>query len=184
MQQGIEQALAELFRRYYAPLYMKAYKRIPSAGQVEEMVQDVFVNIWVKAPTLDTDSNVKAYLYATLRNKILNELRTEAIHSFHAANFATTLRFEDDTSSADILHAKLTEQYLSKVIAGLSPHCREAFLLSRTEHLTYREIAQRMDISVSTVEKHVTKALQILRRKLNEYDDLVLVALITILLRP
>jgi RNA polymerase sigma-70 factor (ECF subfamily) len=173
MQQGSEQALTELFRRYYTPLYIKAYKRIPFVYQAEEIVQDVFVNIWLKASMLDVTGNVKAYLYATLRNKILHELRTEATRAFHAEKLAEMTKQQHDDRCLDAINAKQTEQYISEVIAGLSPHCREAFLLSRFEHLSYKEIAERMHISINTVEKHVSKALRILKSKLNEYDDLI-----------
>src|SRR5699024_5273121 len=82
-QQKNEQAFAILYERYYFPLYKKAFLRIPYQSRVEEIVQDVFVNLWQKAETLDMEGNIRAYLYATLRNKILHDLRTESNRTFY-----------------------------------------------------------------------------------------------------
>jgi RNA polymerase sigma-70 factor (ECF subfamily) len=175
MQQGNEQALSELYHRYYAPLCIKAYKRIPSTPVVEEIVQDVFVNFWAKSATLDIQGNIKAYLYATLRNKVLHELRT----AYNRARYAEIIRQlqaqSTDDQSLDAIYAKETECRINQVISSLSPQCREAFRLSRFEHLSYKEIATYMNISVNTVEKHIAKALSILRSKLNEYGDIAIV---------
>ncbi len=178
MQQGKEQALTELYHRYYAPLCLKAYKRIPFTPLVEEIVQDVFVNFWAKSATLDRQGNVKAYLYATLRNKILHELRTAYNRARSAEKISQLTALSSDNQSLNHLSAKETESHINQVISSLSPQCREAFRLSRFEHLSYKEIAANMNISVNTVEKHIAKALSILRSKLNEYGDIAIVMVI------
>lgn len=178
MQLGKQQALTELYHRYYAPLCLKAYKRIPSTPLVEEIVQDVFVNFWAKSATLDIHGNVKAYLYATLRNKILHELRTAYNRARYAEKISQLAEPAADSQSLNDLYAKETESHINQVISSLSPQCREAFRLSRFEHLSYKEIAAYMNISVNTVEKHIAKALSVLRSKLNEYGDIVVVMVI------
>lgn len=169
IQQGDEQAFTLLYKRYYLPLCKKAFQRIPSIALVEEIVQDVFVNFWKKAASLDTNGNIKAYLYATLRNKILHELRTEATRSFYRKKWEALTRTKVAAQSLNWMYARETEAKIDQVVTALSPQCREAFRLSRFEHLSYKEIAERMHLSVNTVEKHVSKALRILREELNKY---------------
>ncbi|HEY6081848.1 MAG TPA: RNA polymerase sigma-70 factor [Chitinophagaceae bacterium] len=171
MQQGNEQGLTELYQRYYASLCLKAYQRIPSTPLVEEIVQDVFVNIWIKAVSLDIKGNVRAYLYATLRNKILHELRTAQTRSFYAEKIRQLMKQQVEDHNLDAIYIKETETQINQIISTLSPQCKETFLLSRYEHLAHKEIAARMGISVSTVEKHIAKALRILRNGLREYGD-------------
>lgn len=171
IQQGNEMAFTVLYKRYYLPLCKKAFQRIPSTPQVEEIVQDVFVNLWSKALTLDTKGNVRAYLYATLRNKILHELRTESTRSFYMEKLKKLSSIHEGEECLNAIYAREREAQIIQIVTDLSPQCREAFRLSRFENLSYKEIAERMQLSVNTVEKHVAKALRILRSKLNEYGD-------------
>ena len=171
VQAGEEKAFDTLYWRYYLPLCQKAFQRVPSVPRVEEMVQDVFVNFWLKAATLDTDGNVRAYLYATLNNKILHELRTESNRLHYLATFEKLRSKSKANASLEQLYAQETEHRIAQVLKALPVQCREAFCLSRFEHLSYKEIAERMELSVRTVEKHIGKALRILREKLVQYED-------------
>lgn len=170
-QQQEEQAFAALYERYYLPLCKKAFQRIPSRPRVEEIVQDVFVNLWSKAASLDTNGNIRAYLYATLRNKILHELRTEHNRLFYLQKFKNLTKKCEEEESLQHLYAHETEEQINQIITSLSPQCQKAFSLSRFENLSYKEIAERMQVSVNTVEKHIGKALHILRNKMSEYRD-------------
>ena len=167
LQEKDESAFSILYERYYLPLYKKAYQRIPYKSRVEEIIQDVFVNLWVKAESLDTEGNVKAYLYATLRNKILHNLRTERNRIFYMEKLKElkSKRKIKESHTLQDLYARETQEKINHVIDQLSPQCRMAFKLSRFEQLSYKEIAQRMQISVNTVEKHISKALSILREQ-------------------
>lgn len=179
LQQKNEQALTELYNRYYAPLCHKAFQRIPSNPAVEEIVQDVFLNLWIKAASLDVTGNVKAYLYATLRNKILYELRTEQTRIFYTEKLKQVTEQQENAQELQAIYAKETEDHINEIISTLSPQCKEAFVLNRYEHLSYKEVADRMHISVNTVEKHIAKALRILKSRLNEYGDIVFLLLLT-----
>lgn len=180
IQSGDEQAFNELYHRYYKLLCHKAYQRIPSTTFIEEIVQDVFVNVWIKANGLDVNGNVKAYLYATLRNKILYELRTESTRTYYYEKIKQLTQTAENHLLLDNLYAKETEAHINEIISTLSPQCKEAFLLSRNEHLSYKEIAAQMHLSVNTVEKHIGKALHILKSKLNEYGDIAFFLLLVL----
>ncbi|GAA4315423.1 RNA polymerase sigma-70 factor [Compostibacter hankyongensis] len=192
LREGNVQAFEMLYNRYYAALCRKTYKRIPSVPRAEEIVQDVFVNLWVKAASLYAGGNVRAYLYATLQNKILHELRTAYTRSRYLKDIRDLARQEGELSasghaealSLSALYVKEAEMQISHAVAALSPQCREAFRLSRDEQLSYKEIAERMHISVNTVEKHVGKALRILRLRLKEYGDVMLLLCILSLYCP
>lgn len=171
-----------MFSRYYAALCSKAYKRIPFTPLVEEIVQDVFVNLWQKASGLDANGNVKAYLYATMRNKILFELRTEANRELFLNKMSRNTIQKAEENELEKMYAKETEEEIYQLISSLPSQCKEAFMLSRFEQLSYKAIAHRMGISVNTVEKHVAKALKILRDKLGKWEGAAFVLLVWILL--
>jgi RNA polymerase sigma-70 factor, ECF subfamily len=163
-----EAALTVLHYRYYPLLCAVAIKRIPDEPVVEELVQDVLINLWEKAPLLDLNGNVQAYLFATLRNKVLHELRSRMIKAKYTASLQQDIEERVTNDVDELLQAKELGQKLQIIIDDLSPQCKEAFTLSRFEHLSYKSIAQRMNISVNTVEKHIGKALNILREKLGD----------------
>lgn len=167
IQKKDEEAFKVLFDRYYEALFKNAYVHLPSPTLVEEMVEDVFVNFWKKAGELDTQGNVRAYLYATLRNIVLHHLRSERTRSFYLRKLRSLRTKPNKAESIQKLFYKETEEKIKEAIDSLSPKCREAFTLSRYEDLSYMEIAEKMNISVNTVENHISKALKILRRELN-----------------
>lgn len=166
---GSTEAFDALYYRYFTPLARFAFKKLQDNDVTEEAVQDVFVELWKKRETLDAEGQIQALLYAILRNKILHELRARLIQSKHLENYSSDLLGEH-AFNAETLDEKNTRKKIEDVMELLSPQCRQAFTLSRFEHLSYKEIAARMDISVNTVEKHIGKALAILRRELKEYQ--------------
>ncbi|MNK28395.1 ECF RNA polymerase sigma factor SigW [compost metagenome] len=169
LKSGSSKALEALYELYYVQLCQIAFRKLGDETLVEELVQDVFLNLWIKRHTLDSEGSLFAYLYATLRNRALHEIRARMIKDRHYLQIAG----QDKGYSADPeddLMAKETELKVMKVIESLPVQCREAFRLSREEQLSYKAIAERMNISVNTVEKHIGKAIKILKRELKNYN--------------
>jgi len=175
---GNETAMSVLYMRYYEMLCRSAYKRLQNESVIEELVQDVFINLWNKAAELDHDGNIKSYLFATLRNKVLYEIRASIAIARHAVSL-TEREIDYAPDSFELLHTKHLEQKFHSVINELPPQCREAFKLSRLENLSYKSIAAKMDISVNTVEKHIGKALGVLRKSFQEFDITLSILLIS-----
>lgn len=163
-------ALSLIHARYYEKLCESAYKKVADEAIVEEIVQDVFLVLWDKAAQLDVNGDVKNYLFAILRNKVLYEFRSQITRLKSAALFEP-LNEVFTTDASHLLQAKELERRLNAVIEELSPQSREAFKLSRYEQMSYKKIAAHMDISVATVEKHVSKALAVLRKELHELNN-------------
>lgn len=166
---GNTEAFDKLYYRHFAQLARFAFKKLQDNDLSEEVVQDVFVELWKKKATLDTDGELQALLYAILRNKVLHELRARMIQNKHLESYGNTL-LNQHTHNAESIDEETVRIKITAVIEGLSPQCRQAFTLSRFEHLSYKEIAARMGISVNTVEKHVGKALATLRNELHDYQ--------------
>lgn len=165
-----QEAFEVLYHRYFAQLSRYAYKRLREEDLTEELVQDVFIEFWKKRATLDSNGNIAGLLFAILRNKALHELRARMIQNKHMEAY-THLRMNDSpVENAESLYEQEVRKKMETAIARLSPQCKEAFTLSRYELLSYKEIAARMNISVNTVEKHVGKALIIMRQEFRDYQ--------------
>jgi RNA polymerase sigma-70 factor (ECF subfamily) len=106
---------------------------------------------------------MKGYLFSCLRNFILNELRNFLIHERHHEKIALQeSRFDTPQPAYDL---KLMETRFYEALGRLSNRCRQVFLLSRAEQLPNKAIADRLNISVNAVEKHMNKALKVMRRE-------------------
>lgn len=169
VQQSNHEAFEALYFRYFGPLCRYAFKKLPEEDVVEEIVQDVFIDLWHKRETLDPAQEIARLLYAMLRNKSLHELRARMIQNKHLEKFIL-LQPEYAEETTEQLYAKQMAEKIQSAVDRLSPQCRQAFILSRYEHLPYKDIAARMDISVNTVEKHLGKALMLLRLEFREYN--------------
>ena len=140
-------------------------------------MQEVFFILWQKKESIDLSKSVKSYLAAAVRNKCLNYIRD------HKKFSDTIIESKDQFVKSDYKQGdRLIEQELRKKINSsieeLPAKCREVFLLSRYENLKYQEIADRLHISVKTVETQMSKALNHLRIRLAEYIMILLILLI------
>ena len=169
---GDEPAFEALFRAYVEPLCSFAYSYVQSESVAEEIVQDLFARLWERRALLETPRNVQAYLYGSTRNRALNYLRdrhVETAFGRHAQRFGDARLAAMRVPPEDELHANALAKAVERAVAELPPRCREVFVLTRDQHLSYAEVARVLNISPKTVEIHVGRALSLLRSKLGAW---------------
>jgi RNA polymerase sigma-70 factor, ECF subfamily len=154
----------KLFRELFKPLCSFALKYVADLDEAKGLVHEVFVNVWEKFDTLDKDINFKSYLYTAVRNRCLNYLRDRKKHV--ALEKVAEQEVQEENTS---LEAAELEQKIAVAIASLPEKCREIFELNRGEGLRYAQIAEKLGISVKTVEAQMSKALNVLRDHLSEF---------------
>ncbi len=129
----------------------------------EDVAQDTFIKLWENKHKIERKT-VKSYLYTIAGNLAINQLKRQQLQY----KFVNQVQFRQEDKSPEYLaEMKEFEEELQRVIAAIPEGSREVFLMNRLEDLKYREIAERLGISVKAVEKRMSKALQILRDKLN-----------------
>ena len=165
-----------LFRKYYAGLCKSLYKILRDATLAEDIVQEVFLKVWEVRETLKMEDAIQSYLYRSCYNAALNFLKQQKKNT-DLDNLEATITASD--SAERHLNFQETEAEIQKAIDALPPKTKVVFTLSRFEELSYKEIAERLDISVKSVEKHMGIALQRLRENLKDY----LVAVFLLLLK-
>ncbi|MEN8115644.1 MAG: RNA polymerase sigma-70 factor [Bacteroidota bacterium] len=164
---GDEKAFEQLFHKYYSHLCLFASKIIEDEIAAEEIVQDFFVKLWEKRDYLSIDTSVKNYFFRSVKNHCLNHIKHNNIKTRHAQQViaeAEKNHFNDNFIEVD-LAKKLEES-----IQALPEKRREIFRLSREEGLKYREIAEKLNISIKTVEAQMGLAIKTLREKLKRYN--------------
>lgn len=161
-QQGDDKAFDALYLRYIGLLISEATKKVYSIDEAKELVQDVFLKLYLRRDGLNTISSLKSYLLTALRNRIYNhyqKLLSKAKYEKSASNNRSSVT--DDLQ--DDYEAKELNKLIQEKIQMLPAQCRKVFLLSREEQLSYKEIAEQLNISVNTVDQHIQKALRLLR---------------------
>ena len=153
---------------FFAQKYVKDFETS------KEIVQDAFISLWEKRETIDMSRPVKSYLTMVIHNKCTNYLRDNRKFDPYILNIENLLEVPE-YDGADILVEEELKLKIDASILELPEKCREIFVLNRYENLKYQEIADKLQISVKTVETQMSKALQHMRIRLAEFISVFLI---------
>jgi RNA polymerase sigma-70 factor (family 1) len=158
-------AYETLFKWYYRKLTLFANRLINNIDAAEEITGEVFVILWEKREQLNHTVCIRAYLYKSTQNRCLNYLKHQKVESLYINYLQRNNLLDprgDDTESS--YNDKELALQLKMAIDSLPEKCRQVFMMSRYEGMKYREIAVKLDISAKTVERHMSIALERLRK--------------------
>jgi len=164
---GDEKAFEKLFRAFYPSLCLFASGILNNKESAEETVQETFLKIWENRLSLHINSSVKNYLFTAVRNRCLNQLQHEKIKNLHARRLMEETSPEIDYSD-HFLDPDLA-RIIGESILSLPEKRREIFRLNREDGLKYKDIAEKLNISLKTVETQMGLALRTLREKLKDF---------------
>jgi RNA polymerase sigma-70 factor, ECF subfamily len=178
---GDKLAFKHLYENYYADLCRFGLIYVKDRDIAENIVQDFFVQFWIKRESITINSSIHSYMFSSIRNRSLNYIRDnkkivnidENIEMIDSA-----ITFPDYQNEIDYVNLKSA---VKEAIEKLPPKCKTIFQLSREENLTYKQIAHNLNISPKTVENQIGIALKKLHDELKPYLELLilLVTLIT-----
>ncbi|MCT1523860.1 RNA polymerase sigma factor [Sphingobacterium hotanense] len=160
-------AYNELFARFYPRMLHLASRYFNDTMKAEELCMDQLFSLWTKRHQLNITGNFSHYLFRSIRNLVIDHLRKNLPVETSLDELEEVHPMEGSADSR-LLTEEVSQAY-HKALDKLSPQRREAFVLSREENLTYSEIAQRMNLSVNTVENYMAAALGCIRRNMKEY---------------
>lgn len=166
LRDGDESAFESVFRTWYAPLVRFATRLVGDSARAEEIVQDTMLALWRSRERLSAHTSAQAWLFHATRNRALNQVRHDGIASRAALRLVVALAAAARDSGSDADRALLDAELhaaIDKAVTALPPRCREVFMLSRTGGMRQIQIAQRLGISIKSVEAHITKARRDLR---------------------
>lgn len=157
-----------MFREYFQPLVLYARSIIKSEPNAEEIVQDLFFGLWKNRKTLEIHTSFSAYLYKAVHNNCLQLLRQEKRKLNYQQNQAKW-NYQETMSPGEVLQYNELNDKINRVVEELPENCKTIFKLNRFQGLKYSEIAEKLAISIKTVEANMTKALKYLRQHLDEF---------------
>lgn len=155
-----------LFKHYYTSLCRTVNRIVRDTDAAEDIVQDVFMKVWNNRQTLEINFSIKSYLYRSAINSALNylEKNKKQVHLEDA-----NLLEPSGNNVEEMLNAAEVQQRVLEATEALPPACKTIFVLSRHENMSYKEIADTLNISPKTVENQMGKALKHFREYLNAY---------------
>jgi RNA polymerase sigma-70 factor (ECF subfamily) len=159
----------KLFRHYFPPLMAFAKKILIDEDDAREVVHTVFISVWEKRDEIDATASLQSYLFTSVHNRSLNVIRDRK--KFSAEEVPDVAEEVDVVAQIESMEL---EEKIGEAIASLPEKTRQVFELNRFGGLKYSEIAEKLNISVKTVENQMSRALRILREKLLKYLSLLL----------
>jgi RNA polymerase sigma-70 factor, ECF subfamily len=165
IRKGNTKVFEEIYRHYYPKLCYYAYSLVHDRDVSKDVVHDVFSKIWTKRNDLQHVISIKLFLYRAVKNKALNYLNSEKIKvpindHLELIEFKSTENIERDCERNEL------SAMIEKSINELSPKCQEVFILVKFHGMKYSEVAEFLKISPNTVENHMVKAFNKLRKDL------------------
>lgn len=173
---GDEKAFESLFKFYYQRLCNYACSMVGDVAEAEEVVQQVFINIWDKRDNIFIDTSFQSYVYRAVNNTCLNKIKQKKVHGLHHENLKLELPQSIESTSEAVLSEELRAA-INDAVDLLPEQCRLVFQMSRFDGKKHQEIADELELSIKTVENQIGKALKHMREHLREYLTFAIILL-------
>ena len=164
LKKGEEQAYIYLVDNYSKRLYAYALSLSNDKVMAQDIIQNVFLRIWEKRKKIDVNTSLLNYLFKSVYNEFLNLYKKKKSTMLLEQKYFNSL--EKISADYNDNNLKKAMERITIEIHSLPPKCREVFILSRKDGLTNIEISDYLNVSIKTVEAHITKAFSILRKEL------------------
>lgn len=176
---GDEKAFDTLFLMYYSALCRFAWRYVKSEAIAEELVQELFTYLWenrIGWEPRTAGGTIRGYLYKSIKHRAIDHLKHQEVIDRYAEVWEPAEKYATIDIEDDLREEKL-KKAIGRAIENLPEHGKMVFKLHRYDGLTYKEIAQVMDISVKTVENHMGRVFKILRQELSHFFPILLALL-------
>lgn len=183
IKKGDQKALEQLFAIYFPRLNDFARKVIKDDGVSQDIVQDVFVKIWEIKDKIES-INIEAFLFRLVRNRCIDYIKHIRIVNSRLQEFEISSKYEElyriDFIGDEpyLLIEKELKLKIDTIVEDLPGRCREVFILSRIEGMKNREIAEKLNINIKNVERHLSRALSSFRKGFSDEFPLALIILV------
>lgn len=165
LKEGDQSALEQIYERYHIILFSQAYRRLKDREEVRDIVHEIFLSLWKNRERLNITSSLSAYLYVSVRSRVLNVFRNNKVRDQYLRSLQDFMDLRENN-----VEKRIQEQELSHLIESeisfLPKQMRLIFEMSRFQEKSHKEIAEELNLSPQTVRTQIRNALRILRIKL------------------
>lgn len=171
LKKGDCQAFCELYAFYKDRVIYYASQLLKSKNLAEDVYQDTFISIWQNRSNIDTDKSFSSYLYTIVRNRIFNIYR-DSLREQQLKDLIFSNAIDISTETEDKLEDKDLNLLMEEIIQHLPSRQQQIFRMSRIEMMSYKEIAEKMNLSVVSVQKLMSDSLTSIREALTKYAEI------------
>jgi RNA polymerase sigma-70 factor (ECF subfamily) len=157
-----------MYKKYSKKLYKFVYSILKSSEDSENIVQDVFLTLWENRNKITKESSIKYYIFTVAYNSAISIIRKKVRDSQFVEYLESLQDFNQEPVDTELEFNELTDK-LNNIVNNLPERQKEVYLLHKVEGLKYQEIAERLNISVNTLENHMSRALKNIREKMGNY---------------
>jgi RNA polymerase sigma-70 factor (family 1) len=165
---GDKDAFTLLYRRYWQSLFTTAARALRSKTDAADVVQDIFLSIWNRRDELSVTGSLAAYLQTSVRYKVIKYVEKNIVRRDYLSLLTEMLVSYQPPDAESQLHIKELRGVIQSAVEQMPHKMREVYQLSRHNHLSHKEIAERLKISDETVKKHIQHALQIIKTAISK----------------
>lgn len=173
LREGNQVAFYNIYERYCKRLYGFVLRYIKQEADAEEIVQEVFIKVWEARAKIDVYSSFESFLFTIAYNATISLFRKRVTEKKYLEHLMSIQQFESAPDVTNEFHFNELNERLHTLLNELTPRQKEIFQLSREDGLTHEEIAQKLNISVATVKKHIGNTLAFLRSNIDDSSLIV-----------
>ena len=165
LKEGQESALASIYKRYWNKLYISAHAVLKDSQACEDIIQEIFLKLWLNREVLQIEVSLQSYLSASVRYAVYRQIKSGRVREDIFDHIYERIQAGSDYETIEYKELSLQ---INALVNRLPDKCRTIYKLSREQYLSHKQIAAQLNISTKTVENHMTKALSFLRMSLSQ----------------
>lgn len=163
LKSGDKCAFEQLYHNYKVRIYANLFKMVKSDETAEELLQELFVKLWVGKENLDSERSFKSYLFKIAENLVYDFFRKAAMNK-KIENYLVSVSKPTDSPIEQHIYYKESNYALAKAIEQLPPRRKQIYILCKIEGKSYQEVSHLLGVSISTVNEHIVKASRVVRK--------------------
>lgn len=168
LQKGDRVAFYNLYERYCKRLYGFVFRYLKQDADTEEIVQEVFIKVWESGNKIDAYSSFESFLFTIAYNATISLFRKKVNEKKYLEHLKSLQQFENAPDLTNEIYFHELNKTVQTLLNELTPRQKEIFQLSRNEGLTHGEIAEKLNISINTVKKHMVNTLAFLKSHIDK----------------
>ena len=173
LKRGDNEAFERIYDLFWESLYAIGYNRLQSSTDVEDIIQELFVDLWNKRETIRVNESLRTYLFTAMKYKVIDHIRRSKVKNVSFEDATLEAQLATETTDSNLSFSELYDQ-LREGIDRLPERCKLVFKMSRDEEMSAEEIASTLNVSKRTVETQIYKSLKHLKKSLNDYAYLLI----------
>ncbi|MCY4779378.1 RNA polymerase sigma-70 factor [Sphingobacterium sp. UT-1RO-CII-1] len=182
MQSGNQEAYGRIYQVYSAALYLNILKMVKNEADAQELLQVVFLKVWLKRHLIDPNQSFRPYLFQIAKYSVYNFFRKKNLDR-QVDNYMREHQVDSYSHVEEHLHEKESEQWLMRTIEQLPERRQQIFKLCKIEGKSYAEVSEMLGISTSTINDHIVKATRFIKDRHQELGKLAIMLLIFLIFK-